>query len=302
MEIMEIKIWPKNRERYQEYRNYVSGIASNGSLVVIEYISSSKGSREMIVANLEENRIWHNCMATKNKRPCWHLAAVADIAGWALPHVAKVAAEQYPRPLPTDIQDITLGHLGRPGDFQLISLKESQAEAEPAETPPELPPEDAWLADYKLPARVLEKVLRFREAQKSRLAPEQVMRVPKPRYVPSGRELAAAVAALVYGEEGGHWEAPLLIGPKGSGKSTLAETLAAILHLPVNKIFGGVDVNAEHLLGSKTLAPSEDGIDPATEAKLRAAAKQAGVDVGYILQKLRGAQLQIGRASCRERV
>jgi MoxR-like ATPase len=140
---------------------------------------------------------------------------------------------------------------------------------------------------------VLNKVIAFREKQKERLTPEQVSRIPQPRYVPSGKEVVHAVASLCYGD-GSQWEAPLLIGPKGSGKSTLAETLAAILYLPINKIFGGVDLNVESLLGGKTLVPDEAGVDEVTEAKLRATAKKAGIEIGPILEKLRGSQLKVG--------
>lgn len=114
------------------------------------------------------------------------------------------------------------------------------------------------LDKYNFPAGVLKKILAFRKNQKQQLTGEQLKRIPIPRYLPVNKELVTAVTALLYGQEGAEWEAPLLIGPKGSGKSTLAETLAAILMLPVTKIFGGIDVNAEALLGAKTLGFNDD--------------------------------------------
>lgn len=285
-----MKVWPKNRDRFNENRSLVSGIAINYTHLVVEYVSSSGGHRDIVVADLDQCRIWHTCRAIQGRRPCWHLAAAVEAAGWGFPWEVEVVPDRFPHAL-SSLRDVTDRQLGRPGDFQLVTL--GGPEPEPEETPPELPPDGAWLGRYRLPARVLEKVLRFRETQKARLTPEGAARIPSPRYVASGRELVAAAASLVYGEDGGHWEAPLLIGPKGSGKSTLAETLAAILHIPVNKLFGGVDVNAEYLLGSKTLAPSEEGLDLVAEAKLRAAAKQAGVEIADVLERLRGAQLRV---------
>lgn len=285
---MQLEVSSRNSNRLQEMRSLIAGVAINHTHLVVEYVSWSGGYRNIVVADLDQCRIWHTCRAVQNKGPCWHLAAVVEAAGWGFPWEVEVVPEQFPHSL-SGLRDITEKQLGRPGDFRLVTI----GGPEPEEAPPELPPDGAWLARYNLPARVLEKVLRFREAQKARLAPEQVAGIPSPRYVASGGELVAAAASLVYGEDANQWEAPLLIGPKGSGKSTLAETLAAILHIPVNKLFGGVDVNAEYLLGSKTLAPSEEGLDLVAEAKLRAAAKHAGVGIADVLERLRGAQLRV---------
>ncbi len=291
-----MKVWPKNRERFNENRSLVAGVAKNATHIALEYISYSGKHRDIVVVDLAHSTVYHSCPAVGHGRPCWHLAAAADIAGWELPIDLNVVPEQYAKELP-GLQDITGEKLGRPGEFMMLNLAEPGEAEEPGEEDPgehpELAPEDAWLSQYRLPIPILEKVLRFREVQKSTLTPEQAARVPEPRYVTSGKELVASVAALLYGEDGAEWEAPLLIGPKGSGKSTLAETLAAILHLPVQKIFGGIDVNAEYLLGSKTLTPSENGVDLVTEAKLRAAAKSAGVEIDGVLEKLRGAQLRV---------
>lgn len=288
-----LKVWPKNQDKFHENRSLVLGAAINHLYLVVEYLSSSGGGRRNVaVADLSECRIWHSCKAVTANRPCWHLAAVVEAAGWGFPWDVEVIPDPFPYKL-SDLRDVTFPLLGRPGDFQLVTASDPESESETEKATPELSPDDAWLAQYRLPPRVLEKVLRFREVQKSRLTPEQAARIPSPRYVPGDGELVRAAAALLYGD-GGAWEAPLLIGPKGSGKSTLAETLAAVLHLPVQKIFGGVDVNAEWLLGSKTLEPVDGGLDLVTETKLRAAAKQAGIDLGGALDRLRGAQLRVG--------
>ncbi|MCL6639434.1 MAG: AAA family ATPase [Firmicutes bacterium] len=193
------------------------------------------------------------------------------------------------------VKDLTPEVLGRPGDFELLELVEGDALSEEAaeRVPPDIPGEDAWLIKYNIPIKILKKVFAFRNSQRETLTEEQKARVPKARYIPSGREFVSAVAAMVYGPEGKSWEAPLLIGPKGSGKSTMAESLAAVFMLPVNKIFGGIDLNAEALLGARTLVPGEE-VDVVTEAKLRSACKAAGIDSDPLMARLRGAQLKIG--------
>lgn len=289
-----IRVQPGNRDKFYENKSLIMGVALNHRYAVVEYMPSSSRRRGLMVIDLSECRIWHSCKAVLANTPCWHLAAAVEAAGWGFPWDVEVISDPFPHELPK-FRDVTDLQLGRPGDFRLVIVDGLDPEPEPekAAPEPELSPDDAWLAQYRLPPRVLEKVLRFRDVQRARLTPEQAARVPAPRYVPGGGELVRAAAALLCGD-GGAWEAPLLIGPKGSGKSTLAETLAAVLHLPVQKIFGGVDVNAEWLLGSKTLEPVDGGLDLVTETKLRAAAKQAGIDLGGALDRLRGAQLRVG--------
>ncbi|RPF49504.1 MoxR-like ATPase [Thermodesulfitimonas autotrophica] len=294
-----MKVQRGNVNKYEENKHLVLGIARHGDKIAVEYISHSRsGQRHTLLAH-KDRIVWHTCPACEKRQPCWHLGMAAVLWGWPVPTDVTCHPEQKipERPYVT-WQDVTMNYLGRPGDFQLIPINGAVVSEAP-ETPPtveepeiDLPNEDAWLKEYKLPARLLEKVLRFREAQKARLMPDQKQRVPTPRYLPADGELVRAVAALLYGESGEAWEAPLLIGPKGSGKSTLAETLAAILHLPVVKIFGGIDVNAEWLLGGKTLEPVE-GVDPVAEAKLKVAARQAGIDMSDVLPKLKGATLKV---------
>ena len=298
-----MKVYAANVKKYEENQHLVLGIAKNksslpgagqGDLLAVEYISHSRnGKRHTLLAH-RDGIVWHSCQANQNRRPCWHLGMAAALWGWSIPMHVTCHAEPSEQRLKQAWQDVTQDHLGRPGDFQVIPVGVGPEAPAPAEPEPEvdLPDEDAWLREYRLPARLLEKVLRFREAQKERLSGEQKARVPKPRYVPGDGELVRAVAALLYGQDGEAWEAPLLIGPKGSGKSTLAETLAAALHLPINRIFGGIDVNAEWLLGGKTLQPVE-GVDPVVEAKLKIAARRAGVGLQDVLPKLRQVNFRI---------
>lgn len=292
-----MKVHAANIRKYKENQHLVLAITKtrDGDYIAVEYMSRSAGARHTLVAH-RDGIVWHACKASQNRRPCWHLGMAAVLWGWPIP--ADVTCHPEQEKVSDYVwQDVTADYLGRPGDFQLIPVGRTAPETSP-ETPPaeepvvDLPADDAWLRDYNLPARLLEKVLRFRESQKNRLTPEQARRVPLSRYIPSDGELTHAIAALLYGDDGSAWEAPLLIGPKGSGKSTLAETLAAMLHLPVTKIFGGIDVNAEWLLGGKTLEPVE-GIDPVAEAKLRVAARQAGIDIWEVLPKLRQVNFRI---------
>ncbi len=297
-----VTIQPANVNKYREKRDSINGVAVCGNLMAIEYTSESRhGDRCIIVGHTDANKVWHACTSTRKPTPvpCWHLGAMATICGWSVPKRIELELEML------ELDDYAWENAtnkyipGQHGDFHILDMnvkrpdKKTSMPAESEVSTPGLAPEDAWLSKYYLPETVLNKVLAFRDQQKERLTPEQVSRIPSPRYVASGKELVHAVASLFYGD-GSQWEAPLLIGPKGSGKSTLAETLAAILYLPVSKIFGGVDLNVESLLGGKTLVPDEVGVDEVTEAKLRATAKKAGIEIGTILEKLRGSQLKVG--------
>jgi len=292
-----VKVNPGNAKKFEESKHLVCGIAVAGDYAVAEYVSSSRGGARRVLLAYRDGVVWHSCEAAKKKTPCWHLAVPAAAFGWSVPCDVTSHVEENPTVPDRSWEDISGPILGRPGDFQVVKLNGAAPEPQPEQQSEpqaevDLPAEDAWLKDYRLPARLLEKVLKFRDVQKERLSPDQARRVPQPRYVPGDGELIHAVAVLLYGDDGGAWEAPLLIGPKGSGKSTLAETLAAILHLPVTKIFGGIDVNAEWLLGGRTLEPVE-GVDPVAEAKLKVAARQAGIDLQDVLPKLKGATLKV---------
>ncbi len=284
-----------------ENSSLIKGIGRSPGGIYVEYESSSKGKRHLLLGqiNAKDILVYHNCTAVSKPKPtpCWHLGVLGIVLTKKYGYVPPIHATiQKIQPPPGGLitKDLTPDLLGRPGDYQLLELIEDDrpdTEEEPTGVPG-LPEGDGWLALYRLPPKVLEKVLAFRERQKNVLTDEQKSRVPKARYIPSGNEVAYAAAAMVYGENGNNWEAPLLIGPKGSGKSTLAETLAAIFMLPVNKIFGGIDINAEALLGARTLVPVE-GIDLFTEAKLRAACKTAGLNAEAMVDKLKGSQMRV---------
>ncbi|WP_411841106.1 ATP-binding protein [Staphylococcus chromogenes] len=51
----------------------------------------------------------------------------------------------------------------------------------------------------------------------------------------------------------------LLKGPTGSGKTKLAETLSQTLNIPMHQVNCSVDLDAESLLGFKTIKTSENG-------------------------------------------
>jgi MoxR-like ATPase len=72
-------------------------------------------------------------------------------------------------------------------------------------------------------------------------------------YVPPNMELLIdAIVALSMGKN------ILLKGPTGSGKTKFAETLSALFHQPMFSVNCSVDLDAESLLGFKTLEYKED--------------------------------------------
>lgn len=274
--VIDVCLNQANIEKYKERKSNIKGIGRvTGDDLFIEYIGSN-GSLNVIKV-LADGTVLHQCEAMKNpnyrQTGCWHLAAAAELLG-ANPGDTIRVKEANPLPEKAT-EDLTPLIIGKKGEFTLA--EENQ------------PSSELSLDSYKLPERLKEKVFLFRERQGKRLTPEQKARIPSLNYIPSGTEVAKAVSALLY-DDG--WEAPLLIGPRGTGKSTMAESLASILHLPVTKIFGGIDLNCEALLGSKTLSPQE-GIDPITEAKLRVAARKANIDPEFLVEKLKGAHLHV---------
>lgn len=247
-----------NYERFVSQTRLVRGIgqAPSGSLF-LEVESATGPQRYLIRVESgrakEQGKIEHVCEAVKKRVPCWHLAAaleaVASLNRQRQEYPARVRVEAR-EPEPEPVRDVTPEVLGRPGEFRFLEATDDL---------PELPSSCRWLARYRLPVPLLRKVLAFREKQERTLPEEARARVPEPRYVPAGSEVARAVAALLYGPGGRDWEPVLLKGPRGSGKSTLADTLGAILSLPVVRITGGIDVDAEWLLGSRTLAYDAEG-------------------------------------------
>lgn len=252
-----------NYERYLEQSHLVKGVGRTSSGALLIEIQSATRGRRYLVRVSPGFVIEHVCEAARNGRPCWHLAAAVEAVGaingnrYEYPVLVETGLAE---PEPEEVLDVTQRCLGRPGDFSILNVsKEAPPEEEPAPVLTDVPEEDAWLAGFGFPEAVFRKVLAFREKQRSRLSPEQVSSIPEANYVPVGQELVRSVAALLYGEDGTQWEPVLLKGPRGTGKSTLADTIGAVLMLPVVRITGGIDVNAEWLLGSRTLAYDEDG-------------------------------------------
>lgn len=291
-----MKIWPKNVETAlnEEKRPLLKGygLGRDGKIYLEYKIHKHNPNRAIIAVQPSPLTIYHDegCPSVKSNKPCWHMGAAILALKVDPPVEAELVVCQV-APCQV-IKDLTEDILGKPGDFELLELVEEDVPEEP-DSILEIPDDAHWIMRYNLPVRVLKKVLAFRENQEKILTEEQLSRVPKPKYIPSGNELISAVSAMVYGNDGMKWEAPLLIGPKGSGKSTLAETLAAIFNLPANKVFGGIDINAEALLGARTLVPTED-IDLITEAKLRTACKTAGIEPDVLVQRLKGSQMKVG--------
>ena len=118
------------------------------------------------------------------------------------------------------------------------------------------------LADEGVDKGLLEEIQAFRAAHP--VAEEARARVPEPRFLYYGKEIwEGAAAALLCGQH------LLLAGPKATGKNVLAENLAAAFGRPSWDVSMYVNVDAASLVGADTL---KDG------------------------------EVEIGRASCRERV
>jgi len=101
----------------------------------------------------------------------------------------------------------------------------------------------------KLPEEI-RKALEDKEARAPRRQPGQ----PLPAYeAPDDAIVTDAVIALFLGKN------VLLKGPTGSGKTKLAEYLASLFAQPLHVVNCSVDLDAEALLGFKTLTRSEQG-------------------------------------------
>jgi MoxR-like ATPase len=285
MDTARITIRKKDFEKFDnEERDHVLAVGRGAAGILLE-TTKTGGGRHYISISLDGTMAQHRCEASKRGAPCWHLAAalaaVATINGALCPFDHELTVDRM-KPFKCSVQDVTpLIFSRRRGDFEYFRVS-GKAPEEPVvataeiwpepleplpesllEVPPGIIPEmsedDAWLLNYGLPSIVLQKALFFRDDQKRRLSEKQMALIPKPRYMQVGHELISATTALLYGPSGNAWEPVLLKGPRGTGKSTLADTLGSILMLPVVRITGGVDVNAEWLLGSRTLDYDEAG-------------------------------------------
>jgi MoxR-like ATPase len=286
------KIFPANVQKAEENKQDILGVFSVPKGTVIVYRSSSMNINALFV-NQSADTVIHKCTAVEKSglsKGCWHLGALQMLFPQT-PPVIKVIPEEPKWEEETLAVDLTPSLLGRPGDtaglpLKLVETLQEVPEQEPAEENSEI----LWERIFKIPSGLIQKLKIFRERQSSRLTEEQKNRIPeKPLYIPRGKEVAYAIASLLADS----WEAPLLIGPRGTGKSTMAETVAYLLNLPVVKIFGGIDINAEALLGGKTLVPYQQEIDTVTVYRLKAAGQRAGIDINPILDRVKTTQMRV---------
>lgn len=100
----------------------------------------------------------------------------------------------------------------------------------------------------KLPAPLLKKILERREFLRHSLDAESLRLVGEDGYKPPNEHLLEdALVSMALGKN------VLLKGPTGSGKTRLAETLSYLFGQPVHAVNCSVDLDAEGLIGSKTL-------------------------------------------------
>ncbi|WP_027725770.1 ATP-binding protein [Tuberibacillus calidus] len=112
----------------------------------------------------------------------------------------------------------------------------------------------ALLSHYHLTETIAEQVEATARFNKNKRLPEEVALIGKPGYTaPDEAIIADAVTALALGKN------VLLKGPTGSGKTRLAELLSSLFYQPMQMINCSVDLDAEALLGYKTLTYDESG-------------------------------------------
>ncbi|GAA4878636.1 MoxR family ATPase [Paenibacillus vulneris] len=106
---------------------------------------------------------------------------------------------------------------------------------------------DPW-ATSKLPAPLLKQILERREFLRHSLDAESLSLVGEDGYKPPNEQiLQDALVSMALGKN------VLLKGPTGSGKTRLAETLSYLFGQPVHAVNCSVDLDAEGLIGFKTL-------------------------------------------------
>jgi len=286
-----VRVSPANTQlALEKLNNKVHAVGKDGDRFFIEYSSATEG-HQIIILQINQDglpvKAWHSCPARKSNysNGCWHLGLINHLFGIPVPCEVEVVSspdQTWCR------EDVSEQYLGRPGNYNVLDLKPLGG------PPPATGTGEKFLGRYGLPEPLIKKVAPFRERQMARLTDEQKSRVPQNvEYIPQGNEVTYAVAALLYDT----WAPPLLMGPAGAGKSTLAEALAEILYLPMRKISGGIDVNAEYLLGSKTLSPVSEAND-ALCAKVAAAAAKAGSvltpeEFSVVREKLAASTMQV---------
>jgi nitric oxide reductase NorQ protein len=110
------------------------------------------------------------------------------------------------------------------------------------------------LNELNIPQEIIYRLERwYHRRQKSNLPEEDRLLIGSPGYAsPNPSVLYDAIVALALGKN------VLLKGPTGSGKTKLAEYLSHLFSQPIHSINCSVDLDAEALLGFKTLVQQED--------------------------------------------
>ncbi|GKS11421.1 hypothetical protein YDYSY3_24210 [Paenibacillus chitinolyticus] len=112
-----------------------------------------------------------------------------------------------------------------------------------------------FMRQWELPESITNRLLTLRDRIESgQLTEEQLRLIGKPGFVPAQPEvLIDAIIALALGKP------VLLKGPTGSGKTKLAEHLSFLTGQPMHSVNCSTDLDAEALLGFKTLSRSGEG-------------------------------------------